>query len=148
MMTLGDVLSRGYYVEPDYDMQSGTLDDGESLDASIVNSLKQQRSTLVVAEAGYGKTTVLAKSYLRHVDTFLRTRGYDIPFYISLKARGDEYHFDIEKYLEESFIEDLDKETYPFFTLESIRPYFYLDGFDEIAEKLTDRKSTRLNSSH
>jgi len=147
MMNLGDVLNRGYYVEPDYEIKSGTLSDGESLDIRIVNSLVNQKSTLVIAEAGYGKTTVLAKSYLCHANTCLRTHDYDIPFYISLKSKGGDYHFDVDKFLEECFIENLDMERYPFFTFESIRPYFYLDGFDEIAEKLTNEELHIISNS-
>jgi hypothetical protein len=147
MMTLGDVLDRGYYIEPDYDIQSGNLPSGATLDERVVGSLTAAFSVLVVGEAGYGKTTILAKSFLRHVNMYLNKPSYNMPFYIGLKSRGGDYHFDINKYFDECFIDDLEKEKYPVFELDYIHPYFYLDGFDEVAEKLTNEELGKISGS-
>ena len=147
LMTLGDVISRNYYIEPDYDIQSGNLADGTTLDERIINALVAQSSTLVIGEAGYGKTTILAKSFLRHVSLCISTSSYSIPFYITLKSKGGEYHFDFDQFIDECFADDLGKEKFPLLVLDSIRPYFYLDGFDEIAEKLSNDELGRIGNS-
>ncbi|MDR1689117.1 MAG: NACHT domain-containing protein [Clostridiales bacterium] len=147
MMTLGDVLDKGYYVEPDYTVQSGKLPDRATLDDRIVTSLLNELSVLIVGEAGYGKTTILAKSYLSHANTCLTGYSYNIPLYINLKSKGGDYHFDINEYLIECFADDLGKEKYPLFGYESMNLFFYLDGFDEIAEKLSSDELKQISKS-
>lgn len=140
-MSLGDVFDRGYYLEPEYEVESGIFTgDGGRLEDCIVEELKNQRSILVYGEAGYGKTTILAKSFLNHIEKFNDEKSYDIPFYIWLKDKGCKYHFDFEKYIQECFIKHKNKEAYPYLELKSVVPYFYLDGFDEIAEKISDEE--------
>lgn len=136
-LSLGDVFSRGYYLEPSFEQESGDLQDGESLDIMIRNTLSNNYSVLVYGEAGYGKTTILAKSYLSHVDEFLKQDSYHIPFYLWLKKKNCDYHFDFLSYINESFADDLCRDVYPFMELRDVQPYFYFDGFDEIAEKMT-----------
>lgn len=136
MLSLGDVFSRGYYVEPDFSVVSGSLPVVSALNDEIVSTIQSKHSTLVIGEAGYGKTTILAKSFLTHFDK-CPTTTYDIPFYINLKSMGSNYHFEFSQYINECFASNLEKEPYPFIKLDSIKPNFYLDSFDEIAEKIT-----------
>jgi hypothetical protein len=77
----------------------------------------------------------------------MQDNGYSLPFYIGLKSKGRDYHFNITQYFEECFIDDLDKEKYPFLKLDSIKPYFYLDGFDEISERITNTKLSDISNS-
>lgn len=136
-LSLGDVFSRGYYLEPSFEQESGCLQAGMSLDKRIQNTLQNNSSVLAFGEAGYGKTTILAKSYLSHVDDFLENGSYHIPFYLWLKKKTCDYHFDFLTYINESFADVLGKAAYPYIDLSTIYPYFYLDGFDEIAETMT-----------
>lgn len=136
-LSLGDVFIRGYYLEPSFDVESGKLQDGATLDEMITSTLLDNSSVLVYGEAGYGKTTILAKSYLSHVQNFLLNDSYQIPFYLWLKEKKCDYHFTFSKYIDESFLDDWKREVYPYMDLRNIRPYFYFDGFDEIAEKMT-----------
>lgn len=136
-LSLGDVFSRGYYIEPSFEQESGKLQVGTSLDNMIYNTLKEGTSILIYGEAGYGKTTTLAKSFLLHADAFFEKGSYEIPFYLWLKKKNRGYHFDFATYIAESFMDDWNREVYPYMDLSSIRPIFYFDGFDEIAEKMT-----------
>lgn len=136
-LSLNDVFSRGYYIEPSFDEESGKLQVGATLDEMIQKTLLTDSSVLVYGEAGYGKTTILAKSYLSHVKEFLQNDSYQIPFYLWLKEKNCDYHFTFSTYIDESFVEDLKREAYPYMDLRNIHPYFYFDGFDEIAEKMT-----------
>jgi len=136
-LSLGDVFSRGYYLEPSFDTESGQLAGGAFLDNRICCTLLKGTSILVYGEAGYGKTTILAKSFLSHAKSFLEHDSYQIPFYLWLKKKSCDYHFDFSRYVAESFEEDWNRAAYPYLDLSSIRPYFYFDGFDEIAEKMT-----------
>ncbi len=147
-LSLGDVFSRGYYLEPTFEVESGVLcNDGTTLDTKILNTLINDSSILVFGEAGYGKTTILAKSYFSHVNSFLADSTYKIPLYVGLKAKNSSYHFSFEKYIIDAFAEDLNKQYYPYFDSTDIQPYFYFDGFDEIAEKMTVEEIERISSS-
>jgi len=146
-LSLGDVFSRGYYLEPSYNIESGNLYDGTTLDQKIQSTLLENRSILVFGEAGYGKTTILAKSYLNHTNNFFKEVSYQIPFYLWLKKKNKDYHFDFKKYVDESFVDDCNMEPYPYLDLSSIRPYFYFDGFDEIAEKMTPDDIERISQN-
>lgn len=147
-MSLGDVFSKGYYVDPEYEQESGELTESESpLEIGIVASLLDSKSILVYGEAGYGKTTILAKSFLAHVDKLNRESSYEMPFYIWLKDKNADYHFDFIQYIKESFIENLNYEPYPFLDISEIRPFFYLDGFDELAEEILHTDVNRISNS-
>ena len=136
-MSLGDVLDRGYYITPSYNVSSGSLkNDITELDDNIVNSLNGNNSILVLGEAGCGKTTILAKSFLNHVNSLNKNSDYKMPFYIWLKGKTKGYKFLIYEYIEECFEEYLNKKIFPFINLVDIKPYFYLDGFDELTEKM------------
>ena len=65
-MSLGDVLDREYYVDPNYLYLSGKDTEPGEISEKIAAHLADRKSTLVLGEAGYGKTTVLAKAFLAH----------------------------------------------------------------------------------
>lgn len=144
-LSLRDVIEKGYYLEPSFCIESGGLEEGEFFGDKIKNTLKQGASALVYGEAGYGKTTVLAKSYFEHVDEFLTEKSYQIPFYLWLKEKNCDYHFNVLTYIEESFLDDLGKKHYPYLDITGIQPIFYVDGFDEIAEKMLPDQVERIS---
>ncbi|MGN9097806.1 DUF4062 domain-containing protein [Flintibacter porci] len=147
-MSLGDVFRNGYYMEPEYEQESGELPSSEcDLADSIVSGLLDMKSILIYGEAGYGKTTILAKSFLRHAEKFNVADDYNIPFYIWLKGKSANYHFDFYNYIQESFVDNLNLEPYPFLDLSNIRPYFYLDGFDELAEDISTTIVNQISNS-
>lgn len=147
-MSLGDVFHKGYYIDPEYIQESGELTESDtSLENAIVSSLLDSKSILIYGEAGYGKTTILAKSFLEHVDRLNRESSYKMPFYIWLKDKNVDYHFNFVHYIEESFIENLNFEPYPFLDISDIRPFFYLDGFDELAEEMLPTDVSRISNS-
>lgn len=147
-MSLGDVFRKGYYIEPEYTQESGdSFKPENALEDTIVSGLLSSKSILIYGEAGYGKTTILAKSFLKHVDRFNSEDGYNMPFYIWLKDKSTDYHFDFSRYIEESFVENLNLEPYPFLDISDIRPYFYLDGFDELAEEISPTSVSRISNS-
>lgn len=147
-MSLGDVFDKGYYIEPQYSIESGSLlENNSKLENAVVAELSNKKSVFVYGEAGYGKTTILAKSFLEHVAKFNKEDGYDIPFYIWLKDKSNNYHFDFFKYLQECFEIYYGKRPYPYLDISSIIPYFYLDGFDEIAEKISLEEVNSITQS-
>lgn len=148
LLSLGDVFERRYYIEPSYEVKSGKLiNDSCLLNDSVVDSLRNGESILVYGDAGYGKTTILAKCFLTHKHRFDQEKSYKIPFYLWLKNKGSHYHFDFEKYLEECIEEYFHKSKYPYLDITTIAPYFYLDGFDEISEKLTASEIVSIKES-
>ena len=147
-MSLGDVFRNGYYVEPEYTQKSGApIVFESSLENSIVSELLASKSILIYGEAGYGKTTILAKSFLNHVERFLSEDGYNMPFYICFKDKNANYHFYFSLYIAESFTENLGLDPYPFLDISDIRPYFYIDGFDELAEEMPPASVSRISTS-
>lgn len=147
-MSLGDVFHKGYYIDPEYVQESGELTESDTnLEKAIVSSLLASKSILIYGEAGYGKTTILAKSFLEHVDRLKLEGSYKLPFYIWLKGKNIDYHFDFAHYIEDSFIENLNFEPYPFLDITDIRPIFYLDGFDELAEEMLPPDVSRISNS-
>lgn len=151
-MTLGDVFKSEYYIEPPFYVESGTLDSETStLNDRIYKAICADQSVLVYGEAGYGKTTILAKCFLEHVELYLNSPGYDIPIFLSLKNKGSDYHFDIEQFINEELAVTSDTTLkhapYPYLDISNIRARFYCDGFDEIAEKLSLDDLERINQS-
>lgn len=147
-MSLGDVFRSGYYMEPEYKQESGeSLSFENNLADSVVAGLLSMKSILIYGEAGYGKTTILAKSFLKHAEKFNAEDDYNIPFYIWLKGKSANYHFDFFNYIAESFVDNLNLEPYPFIDLSDIRPYFYLDGFDELAEEIPPAIINQISNS-
>lgn len=146
--SLEDVINKGFYIEPSYAIESGKLTGGDTLAYRLLNSIKGNKSILVFGEAGYGKTTVLAKTYLLHAEEYKANNAYHIPFYLWLKKQSSSYHFNLNIYIQESFIYDRKYLPYPFLDLSNIKPYFYFDGFDELAEKMTPEDVERICKSN
>ncbi len=151
-MTLGDVFKSEYYIEPPFSLESGTLDsDAATLSDNIYKAICSDNSVLVYGEAGYGKTTILAKCFLNHVEQYSSLPGYDIPIFLSLRNKGSNYHFDIEQFINEELAATSDTSLkhapYPYFDITNIQTRFYCDGFDEIAEKLSSGDLERINQS-
>ena len=147
-MSLGDVFRNGYYVDPEYVQESGDpFCEDNALEESIVSTLLEHKSILIYGEAGYGKTTILAKSFLKHVERFKSDTDYNMPFYLWLKDKNANYHFDFSQYIDESFAENLNLQPYPFLDLSDISPCFYLDGFDELAEEIPSTSVKRISTS-
>ncbi len=151
-MTLGDVFKSEYYIEPPFYVESGTLDcEKSTLNDKIYKAICVDQSVLVYGEAGYGKTTILAKCFLEHVELYLNSPGYDIPIFLSLRNKGSDYHFDIEQFINEELAvtpdTTLKHAPYPYLDISNIRARFYCDGFDEIAEKLSLDDLERINQS-
>lgn len=153
-MSLGDVFEKGYYIEPGFELMSGSLDGsittGEeslSLTEKINQKLSDGDSCLVLGEAGAGKTTLMAKSFLNMAEKMKEQNLFFIPVYIWMKGMKPDSAFSIEEYLKSSFERHLDREYYPFLKLNDFRFVFYLDGFDELAEKLTKDELKKLGES-
>lgn len=147
-MSLGDVFDKGYYLNPEYSIESGEVSGAtKELEHLVVGELCQRKSVFIYGEAGYGKTTILAKSFISHAEKFFQDDGYEIPFYIWLKNKDSQYHFDFAGYLQECFEEFWNRKPYPFLNVDSIKPFFYLDGLDELAEKLNPEEVERISQS-
>ncbi|WMC93498.1 DUF4062 domain-containing protein [Kineothrix sp. MB12-C1] len=148
-MSLGDVFKRGYYIEPTYEIESGEIDESVmEIENRIVETLKKNMSILIYGEAGYGKTTILAKSFLSHVSKYkCKIDTYSPPLYLWLKNKDGNYHFNLDNYIAECFIENLQLKPYPYMVTRTLNPYFYLDGFDEIAEELSEAEIKKIASS-
>lgn len=151
-MTLGDVFKSDYYIEPPHEVESGTLEIDEStLGENIHNAICSDKSVLIYGEAGYGKTTILAKCFIDHVEKYLLKPTYDIPIFLSLRNKGNDYHFNIEQFFNEELATTenthLRHLPYPYLDLSQIRTRFYCDGFDEISEKLDMDDLDRIRDS-
>ncbi len=144
-MPLGDVFDRGYYIEPEYDLRAGA-DILGSLTEGIDKKLEEGESCLIMGDAGAGKTTLLAKCFLgmanlAEEDSFL------IPVYVWLKGMSLNDSFSVEDYLQKCFAHYFQKAPYPFLTIKGFKFVFFLDGFDELAEKLSKNELQKLCNS-
>lgn len=153
-MSLGDVFDKGYYIEPGSELMSGSLDssitteeEALSLTTKINQKLSDGDSCLVLGEAGAGKTTLMAKSFLDMAEKMKEQNLFFIPVYVWMKGMRPDSAFSVEEYLKASFERYLDREYYPFLKLNDFRFVFYLDGFDELAEKLTKDELKKLGES-
>lgn len=135
-MSLGDVLDKEYYVDPNYLYLSGQDSTPEEISKKIVAHLADRKSTLVLGEAGYGKTTVLAKAFLAHAAESQAHSTYLLPLYIWLKNQDVNGSFQIEDYLAACF-HAINRPLYPLLDISDTNFVFYMDGFDEIAERIT-----------
>ncbi|MBQ8763251.1 MAG: DUF4062 domain-containing protein [Clostridia bacterium] len=151
-MSLGDVFKSNYYIEPPHELESGNLGSEKSLlSEDIHNAICSDQSVLVYGEAGYGKTTVLAKCFIEHVEKYLSNPTYDIPILLTLRNKGNDYHFELEQVINEELAATMDTKLkhlpYPYLDLSQIRTRFYCDGFDEMAEKLSIEDLDRIRKS-
>lgn len=145
-MPLGDVIDKGYYIEPEYELLAGSIGFPESPTESIVNKLLERKSCLALGEAGSGKTTLMANCFLTIADS-AKDKQYFFPGFIWLKSMKPLSSFSIEEYLQVSCEKYLHKNVYPFFKLDGFNFVFFLDGFDELAEKLSKDELHNLYSS-
>ncbi len=145
-MSLGDVLDREYYVDPNYLYLSGKDTEPGEISEKIAAHLADRKSTLVLGEAGYGKTTVLAKAFLAHAAESQAHSTYLLPIYIWLKNQDVNGSFQIEDYLAVCFRE-IGRPLYPLLDISDISFVFYMDGFDEIAERITPKQLQNMCTS-
>lgn len=149
-MSLGDVFSSGYYIESPHKIVSGSAKircTSDDLSNEIKEVLPTDDSILIYGEAGYGKTTILAKCFSEHVDSVKSNTVYDLPLFLPLRNKGNDYKFDIEEFITDDMKELMLKERYPYLNLNQLKIRFYCDGFDELAESLSDTDLTRISKS-
>ncbi len=150
-VSLGDVFDDKYYIDPPFEIESGKLCVGKTLSESVYKSIDADKSVLIYGEAGYGKTTILAKCFAEHLDACVSRRAYDIPLFVSLKNKGSDYHFDVTQLINDELAttdkSSLKHSPYPYLDLSQIRLRFYCDGFDEMAEILTVQDLERIRKS-
>lgn len=153
-MSLGDVFESDYYIEPPHEIESGRnhVAEGDSLlSDEIKGILQSDNSILIYGEAGYGKTTIVAKCFSEHVKNLEEDPSYTIPLFLSLRNKGNNYHFDIESYVEEELASTKDTTLchtrYPYLDLSQLKIRFYCDGFDEIAEILSIDDLDKIKAS-
>lgn len=153
-MSLKDVFRSEYYMEAPHKIVSGKsniMAVSESLSNELNEVIRTDNSILIYGDAGYGKTTILAKCFDEHVDRLEKNPSYDIPLFLPLKNKGNDYHFDIEKYIEEELANARNSRLchtrYPYLDLRQMKIYFYCDGFDEIAETLTAIDLMRIRNT-
>jgi len=135
-LSLGDILKKGYFIEPPYELQSGEAPE-ESV-SQICDISNKDNRIMIMGNPGIGKTTLLVKSFLNHAKICLNKKDNRIPFYLSLRGLGPNYHFDFDKFIKECCQRYLKKEVYPLFERNHIKPVFYIDGFDELSEHSSD----------
>lgn len=153
-MSLGDVFASDYYIEPPYEVESGknyiSVADN-NLSDEIKGILQSDNSVLVYGEAGYGKTTIVAKCFSEHIRETEENPSYTIPLFLSLRNKGNDYHFDVVQYIEEELAGTNDTTLchtqYPYLDLSQLKIRFYCDGFDEIAETLSIKDLDRIRKS-
>lgn len=146
-MSLGDVFSKGYYIEPSYSCISGLFEcSGEPLTQAINKRMAQKESFLILGEAGAGKTTFMAKCFLEMVNA-VKDDPFTIPAYVWLKGMNPNKAFSVEEYLEDACEKCLNKKYYPFFKLSGFKFVFFLDGFDELTEELSRTELLNIGNS-
>lgn len=153
-LSLGDVFESQYYIEPPHEIESGknlVTADNNLLSDEIKGVLNTDNSILVYGDAGYGKTTIVAKCFSEHVKNIEEELSYAIPLFLPLRNKGNDYHFDIERYIEEELANTEDTSLchtkYPYLSLDQLKIRFYCDGFDEIAETLSIEDLDRISGS-
>jgi len=135
-LSIGDVLKRGYFIEPPYELLSGTS--LEETVSQICDLSDKDVKIMIVGEPGIGKSTLLLKSFLTYAEKCLKEKSNRIPFYLSLRGLGPTYHFNFKQFIRELCQQYLGKDIYPLFEASHIEPVFYIDGFDELAEQAQD----------
>jgi hypothetical protein len=135
-LSLEDIINKGYFIEPKYKILSGDMSQSEI--SGICDSSLDDQKIMILGGPGIGKTTLLIKSFLNHADKCLKDKSNKVPFYLSLRGLGPNYHFDFEIYIEECCQQLLKKCGFPLFNVNSIQPVFYIDGFDELVEQSSD----------
>lgn len=134
-LSFGDVLDGKYYIEPPFKLLSGKKSNLKKIGGVLNQIYLNSFGILIVGEPGIGKSTVILKSFIENAINKTRyDQSYVLPFYVSLRGKGTNYHFDFEKYIEDCFNDYLQKENYPLLRLKDIQPILYIDGFDELSD--------------
>lgn len=140
-----------YYVSPLFKYLRGNINTSESSDICDIISLDidMGKRSLIIGKAGSGKSVTVSKLFLEIAQSFLLQRNniYRIPFFISLRNKGNDYHFDIKKYIEDCLNEYLNKEMYPLFSISDINAVFFIDGFDELCDSLSEDELDYISST-
>ena len=136
-LSLGDVLNKGYFIEPRYNLLSGEASSKETV-TQICDLSDKNKRIMIRGGPGIGKSTLLVKSFLKHAKMCLEQKSNRIPFYLSLRGLGPNYPFDFDQFIKECCQQYLRKDIYPVFENSHIEPLFYIDGFDELAEQSSD----------
>jgi hypothetical protein len=145
-LSLGDVLNKGYFIEPRYNLLSGEVSSKEIV-SQICDLSDKNKRIMIMGGPGIGKSTLLVKSFLKHAEICLEQKSNRIPFYLSLRGLGANYHFDFNQFIKECGQQYLRRHNYPLFEKSHIEPIFYIDGFDELAEQSSDIDLQRIVSS-
>lgn len=145
-LSLGDVFDKGYYIEPSYSSKSGYINNTGTLVEEINEKLLNHESCLILGDAGAGKTTVMAKCFLEMAES-MKEKPFVVPVYVWLKGMNLNSAFSIEEYLKDGCEKYLNKNYYPFFKTDGFYFIFFIDGFDELSEKLTKDDLKRLYST-
>ena len=144
-LSIRDVLNKGYFIDPPYTVKSGDPSDNAPL-SQMCDLSNESKTILLLGEPGIGKSTILIKSYLNHAKKCIDTidKLVPLPFYISLRGIGPEVQFDPHNLLEDHFKQLLNRELFPLFDLNQMQFVFYIDGFDEIKEHLSESDINKI----
>ena len=135
-LSLGDVLSKGYYVDPPFKVITGPKSPEKNVIKIFEKIIDQKFGMALYGGTGSGKSTLIAKAFLEHANYCIDNKAVEIPFFISLRGKGYDYEFSVNSVINESLNELLQKKEYPAFKLTGLKPVFYMDGFDELSEDI------------
>ena len=134
-ISLGDVFRKDLYVEAPYSVSSGEENDKELIDL-IVENQYSAKPTLLLGDLGMGKSTAICGAFLNHVRHILdRDTALCIPLFMSLSGKGQDFIFDLDKYMSDAF-NDYGKDIYPSLTYTGLAFCFYFDSFDELCSNM------------
>lgn len=138
-LSLGDVLTKGYFVEPPYKLASGTAPFGcKDITEVILNTLQNHENIAIFGPPGIGKSTLLAKAFLEHARNFVGSQKDEAPIFVKLRGLGSAYHFDVNETINDLLPQLLNKAAYPLLDLQRMKFVFYIDAFDELTEDVSD----------
>lgn len=137
-LSLGDVLTNGYYVEPPYRIISGKApSDCTSISEIVLDVLLHVDNVAVFGPPGIGKSTLLAKAFLAHAADFINSKTSYAPIFIRLRGLGPGYHFDVLGAVNDLIPQLINKAPYPLLDLSRVKFVFYIDAFDELTEDIS-----------
>jgi hypothetical protein len=145
--SLGDVLSKGYFLEPPYVVKSGDTGSEEKITALTARFQAEDCCIAILGQPGSGKSTLLGKTFLDHAQQSLEDGSNRLPFYVSLRGRGVNFSFSFIEYVNNCFATLFEKQMYPQIELTHVKPVFYMDGFDELSEDIGKLDLRRLYDS-
>lgn len=146
--SLGDVIDRGYYLEPSYKTRSGALPENTNTSDISKYLAEKEESLAVLGQPGSGKSTLLGKLFLDAAENARGDKSCCLPLFVLLRGRGATFEFDLYKYLEHSFNSLLQKELYPLLDLADFKFVLYIDGFDELTEDVNSLNTSLVFNSN